>query len=90
MIRTLSRATTLAAVLGGAMMLQGCLVGAVVGTGAAVVGTGVKATGAVVGAGIDAVTTSDAETKARAEREQREWEREQRRCEERQRQDRRC
>ncbi len=87
---TPARATSLAVVLAGALMLQGCLVGAVVGTGAAIVGTGVKATGAVVGAGVDAVTTSDAETRARAEREQRDWEREQRRCEERQRQGRRC
>ena len=49
-----------------------------------------KAAGSVVGAGVDAVTTSDAETRARAEREQREWEREQRRCEQRQRQGKRC
>ena len=84
------RSAALAAVLGGAVMLQGCLVGAVVGTGAAVVGGAAKATGAVVGAGVDAVTTSDEETKARREREQRAYEREQRRCEQRQRQGRAC
>ena len=90
MTRPLARAAALAAVLGGSLLLQGCLVGAVVGTGAAIVGTGVKTTGAVFGAGIDAVTTSDEETKAKREREQRDWEREQRRCEDRQRQGRRC
>ena len=84
------RGAALAAVLGGALMLQGCLVGAVVGTGAAVVGGAAKATGAVVGAGVDAVTTSDEETRAKREREQREYEREQRRCEQRQRQGRDC
>lgn len=84
------RATALVAVLAGAMMLQGCVVGAVVGTAGAVVGGTAKAAGAVVGAGVDAVTTSDAETRARAEREQRAWEREQRRCEQRQRQGKRC
>lgn len=77
-------------VLGGCLMLQGCLVGAVVGGTAAVVGGTAKATGAVVGAGFDAVTTSDEETKLRREREQRDYEREQRRCEERQRQGKRC
>lgn len=90
MTKRLSRATTLVVVLGGALMLQGCLVGAVVGTGAAIVGTGVKATGAVVGAGVDAVTTSDQETRLRRERERRAWERDQRRCEERRSQGRRC
>lgn len=85
-----TRGAALAAVLGGALMLQGCLVGAVVGTGAAVVGGAAKATGAVVGAGVDAVTTSDEETRAKREREQREYEREQRRCEQRQRQGRDC
>jgi carbonic anhydrase/acetyltransferase-like protein (isoleucine patch superfamily) len=84
------RATALAALLAGAMMLQGCLVGAVVGTAGAVVGGTAKAAGSVVGAGVDAVTTSDAETRARAEREQRDYEREQRRCEQRQRQGKRC
>ena len=78
MSKTLRRATGLFAVIGGSLMLQGCLVGAVVGTGA------------VVGAGVDAVTTSDEETKARREREQRDYEREQRRCEQRQRQGRDC
>ncbi|MBW8303464.1 MAG: hypothetical protein K0M78_05890, partial [Brevundimonas sp.] len=48
---TVTRAAALAAVLGSALMLQGCLVGAVVGTGAAVVGGAAKATGAGVGAG---------------------------------------
>ncbi len=64
-----------------ALPLQGCLVGAAVGTAGAVVGTGVKATGAVIGAGVDAVTTSDEETRLKREREQRAWEREQTRCE---------
>ncbi|WP_241209801.1 hypothetical protein [Brevundimonas fluminis] len=82
-MKTVARAAALTAIVGGSLMLQGCLVGAVVGTGAAVVGGAAKVTGAVVGAGVDAVTTSDEETKARREREQREWEREQRRCEQR-------
>ena len=56
----------------------------------AVVGGPVKATGAVVGAGFDAVTTSDEDTKAKREREQRDWECEQRRCEQRQRQGKDC
>lgn len=86
----LKRTAALSAAVAGSLMLQGCIVGAVVGTAGAVVGTGVKATGAVIGASVDAVTTSDAETKAKAEREQREWEREQRRCEQRQRQGRPC
>lgn len=90
MTRPFARATALLTVLGGALMLQGCLVGAAVGTGAAVVGGTAKATGAVIGAGVDAVTTSDEETRAKREREQRQWEREQRRCEERQRQGRAC
>ncbi len=90
MIRPLTRACTVAVILASALMLQGCLVGAVVGTAGAVVGGTAKAAGSVVGAGVDAVTTSDAETKARAEREQRDYEREQRRCEERQRQGKRC
>jgi carbonic anhydrase/acetyltransferase-like protein (isoleucine patch superfamily) len=85
-----TRSAALAAVLGGALMLQGCVVGAVVGAGAAVVGGTAKATGAVVGAGVDAVTTSDEETRAKREREQREYERDQRRCEQRQRQGRDC
>jgi carbonic anhydrase/acetyltransferase-like protein (isoleucine patch superfamily) len=83
MIRSTSRLISLAAVLGTSLMLQGCLVGAVVGTGAAVVGGTVKATGAVLGAGVDAVTTSDEETRLKREREQRDYEREQRRCEQR-------
>ena len=46
---------------------------------------------AVVGfTGVDAVTTSDEETRAKREREQRDYEREQRRCEQRQRQGRDC
>ncbi|HYD27449.1 hypothetical protein [Brevundimonas sp.] len=85
-----TRSAALAAVLGGALMLQGCVVGAAVGAGAAVVGGAAKATGAVVGAGVDAVTTSDEETRAKREREQRDWEREQRRCEQRRRQGRDC
>ena len=79
MIR-LSRAAALTAVLCGAAMLQGCLVGAVAGAGAAVVGTGAKVVGGVAGAGIDAVTTSDEETRARRVREERRMAREQRRC----------
>ena len=51
MTKPLARATALLAVVGGSLMLQACVVGAVVGTGAAVVGGTVKATGAVVGAG---------------------------------------
>ncbi|MFC0632278.1 hypothetical protein [Brevundimonas balnearis] len=86
-IRTVSIAA--GAVL-GSLLLQGCVVGAAVGAAGAVVGGAAKATGAVVGAGVDAVTTSDEETRARREREQREWEREQRRCEQRQRQGRDC
>jgi len=85
-----SRATGLAGVLAGALMLQGCVVGAVVGAGASVVGTGVKITGGVVGAGVDAVTTSDEETRARREREQRDWERQQRRCRQREALGQRC
>jgi carbonic anhydrase/acetyltransferase-like protein (isoleucine patch superfamily) len=90
MTRTFARASALILALSGALLLQGCIVGTAVGVAGAVVGTGVKATGAVVGAGVDAVTTSDEETKARREREQRDWERQQRRCEERQRRGRDC
>ena len=72
MTTSFTRATALLAVIGGSLLLQGCVVGA------------------VVGAGFDAVTTSDEETKAKREREQREWEREQRRCEQRQRQGKDC
>lgn len=90
MTKSFARATALLAVLGGSLMLQGCVVGAVVGAGAAVVGGTAKATGAVVGAGFDAVTTSDEETKAKREREQREHEREQRRCEQRLSQNKTC
>lgn len=90
MIPPARKLTTVLAVACGALMLQGCLVGAVVGTTGAVVGAAAKTTGAVVGAGVDAVTTSDEETRARREREQREWEREQRRCEQRRRQGRDC
>src|SRR5690606_7340615 len=86
----ISRSAALAALLAGALMLQGCLVGAAVGTAGAVVGGGARATGAVVGAGVDAVTTSDEETRAKREREQRAYEREQRRCEQRRRQGRDC
>ena len=77
---TISRAAALAGVLSGALMLQGCVVGAVVGTAGAVVGTGAKVVGGVAGAGIDAVTTSDEETRARRVREERQMAREQRRC----------
>lgn len=77
------RSLIVCAVLTGGLMLQGCVVGAVVGAGAAVVGGTAKVGGAVVGAGIDAVTTSDEETRLRREREAREHDREQRRCEQR-------
>ena len=89
-MKTQKRLAAFALILAGSVLLQGCVVGAVVGTTAAVVGTGIKATGAVVGAGVDAVTTSDEETRAKREREQRDYEREQRRCAERERQGRRC
>ena len=84
------RVSALFIVMSGAILLQGCVVGTVVGAGAAVVGGTVKATGAVVGAGFDAVTTSDEETRARREREQREYEREQRRCQQRQQRGQNC
>ena len=74
----------------GCLMLQSCLVGSVVGGTAAVVGGTAKAAGAVVGAGFDAVTPSDAETRLRREREQRDYAREQRRCGQRQRQGKSC
>lgn len=90
MTQAIKRAAALTAILASAAMLQGCIVGAAVGATAAVVGGAAKVTGSVIGAGVDAVTTSDAETKANAEREQREYEREQRRCEQRQRQGRDC
>ena len=90
MTKPFARTTALLAVIGGSLMLQGCVVGAVVGTGAAVVGGTVKATGAVVGAGFDAVTTSDEETRARREREERAERRRQERCEARARQGKRC
>lgn len=89
-MRLHNRLPAVALILTGGLLLQGCLVGAAAGVAGAVVGTGIKATGAVVGAGVDAVTTSDEETRARREREQREWEREQRRCERRERQGKTC
>ena len=50
----LRRTTALAAILAGSLLLQGCLVGAVVGTAGAVVGGAAKATGAdASGAGGD-------------------------------------
>lgn len=90
MIRLIKTGGMLLAVTGAGLMLQGCVVGAAVGAGAAVVGGAAKVTGAVVGAGVDSVTTSDEETRAKREREQRDYEREQRRCEQRQRQGRDC
>ena len=66
-----------------APLLSGCVVGAVVGAGAAIVGGTAKATGAVVGAGFDAVTTSDEELRAKRLKEER-------RCERRQRQGKAC
>lgn len=86
----LFRLSQIMLVAAGCLTLQGCLVGAVAGGTAAVVGGAAKATGAVVGAGVDAVTTSDEETRLKREREQRDYAREQRRCEQRQRQGRRC
>lgn len=83
MVQIFRRAAAAAAVLAGTLVLQGCVVGAVVGTAGAVVGGAAKVTGAVVGAGFDAVTTSDEETRARRERDQRDYERQQRRCEQR-------
>lgn len=85
-MKIVKRAAVVSAILMGGLMLQGCLVGAAVGAGAAVVGAGAS----VVGAGVDAVTTSDEETRAKREREQRRWEREQRRCERRQQQGKTC
>lgn len=90
MIGRIGTVGRLLAVAGAGLLLQGCVVGAAVGAGAAVVGGAAKVTGAVVGAGVDAVTTSDEETRAKREREQRDYEREQRRCEQRQRQGRDC
>ncbi|WP_269513961.1 hypothetical protein [Brevundimonas subvibrioides] len=90
MSQTFRRTIALSIVLAGAMMLQGCLVGAVVGTAGAVVGGAAKVTGAVVGAGVDSVTTSDEETRARRAGEQRDYEREQRRCEQRRANGQRC
>ena len=90
MIQPVRRLSALSVVLAGALMLQGCLVGAVVGTAGAVVGGAAKVTGAVVGAGVDSVTTSDEETRARRQREQRDYEREQRRCEQRRASNQRC
>jgi len=83
MSQTITRAATLTVMLTCAVMLQGCLVGAVVGTAGAVVGGAAKVTGAVVGASVDSVTTSDEETRARRQREQRDYDRAQRRCEQR-------
>ncbi|NBB51564.1 hypothetical protein GVN24_25080 [Rhizobium sp. CRIBSB] len=90
MLRPLTRAIALPVLLGTALMLQGCLVGAVAGAGVAVVGGAASVTGAVVGAGFDAVTTSDEETRQKREREQRDWDREQRRCEQRRASGREC
>lgn len=90
MTMPLSRVAALIAVGAGSLMLQGCLVGAVVGTAGAVVGGTAKATGAVIGAGVDAVTTSDEETRARREREERAERRRQERCEARQRRGKSC
>lgn len=77
------RTAAVVALATGSLMLQGCVVGAVVGAGAAVVGGTARAGGAIVGAGVDAVTTSDEETRLKREREARAREREQRRCEQR-------
>ncbi|WP_292053000.1 MULTISPECIES: hypothetical protein [unclassified Brevundimonas] len=61
------------------LMLSACVAGAVVGAGAAVVGGTAKATGAIIGAGVDAVTTSDEEARAKRIKEERRCERRQRR-----------
>ena len=90
MTKPFSRAVALTVVVAGSLMLQGCLVGAVVGTTGAVIGGTAKATGAVIGAGVDAVTTSDEETRARREREERAERRRQERCERMARQGKRC
>jgi hypothetical protein len=71
MTRTIRTSGILAAVISASLMLQGCIVGTVVGTAGAIVGGAAQATGAVVGAGVDAVTTSDEESRAKREREQR-------------------
>lgn len=63
----MTRTLAVSALLGAAILLQGCVVGTAVGAAGAVVGAGAKVTGAAVGAGFDAVTTSDEET-MRAER----------------------
>ena len=65
-MRPLARPLMLACLIAGSSMLQGCVIGAAVGATAAVVGGAAKVTGSVIGAGVDAVTTSDAETKAKA------------------------
>lgn len=65
----LVRVVTLTALLAASTGLQGCVVGAVVGTAGAVVSTTVRTTGAVIGAGVDAVTTSDAEELRQMRRE---------------------
>ncbi len=90
MTQPVRRLAALSVLIAGSLMLQGCLVGAVVGTAGAIVGGAAQATGAVVGAGVDAVTTSDEETRARREREQRDYERAQRRCEQRRANGQRC
>ena len=69
MSRFPARLIVLPILIGSALLLQGCLVGAVVGTAGAVVGGAAKVTGAVVGAGVDAVTTSDEETRLKRERD---------------------
>lgn len=79
----MKKLTPVLALIASSLMLQGCVVGAVVGTGAAVVGGAAKVTGAVVGAGFDAVTTSDEELRAKRKKEEK-------RCERRQRQGKDC
>jgi len=69
MTRPFARAAALTVLLGGSLMLQGCLVGAVVGTAGAIVGGTAKATGAVIGAGVAAATTPDGETRAKNDRQ---------------------
>ncbi len=70
-----TRILTVLSVLAGALLLQGCLATAVVGTAVgvtgAVVGTGVKATGAVIGAAIPDGDDEEDEDKRRKERRRR-------------------
>ena len=48
MTKSFTRATALLAVVGGSLLLQGCVVGAVVGAGAAVVGPVTMGSGGIM------------------------------------------